>query len=118
MALTRRRSQKCVALKISVSERSEKRQEAAVLRTIAATRSDHPGLAHLLSTTDHFQLVGPNGLHECHVLDMLGPCLPDALEQMFRPQRLPGWLAKRIAKQTLLGLDYLHQRGISHGGLS
>ena len=65
---------------------------------------------------DHFQLDGPNGTHNCLVLELLGPSVPDVLDARFRGERLPAKLAKTIAKQTLLGLDYLHQQKIGHGG--
>ena len=65
---------------------------------------------------DHFQLDGPNGTHDCLVLELLGPSVPDLLDAHFRGERLPGKLAKKIAKQVLLGLDYLHQQKIGHGG--
>ena len=65
---------------------------------------------------DHFQLDGPNGTHHCLVLEMLGPSVSDWLDARCRDERLPGRLARSIAKQALLGLDVLHQQGIGHGG--
>jgi serine/threonine-protein kinase SRPK3 len=66
---------------------------------------------------DSFQLSGPNGKHECIVLELLGPSIRDLLESCFGGERLPGKVAKSVAKQTLLGLDYLHKRKIGHGGM-
>lgn len=65
---------------------------------------------------DHFQLDGPNGTHDCLVFELLGPSVADLLDRRFHGERLPGKLAKHIAKQALLGLDYLHQQKITHGG--
>jgi serine/threonine-protein kinase SRPK3 len=65
---------------------------------------------------DHFQLDGPNETHDCLVLELLGPSVPDLLDARFHDERLPGKLAKDIAKQALLGLNYLHQQKIGHGG--
>jgi serine/threonine-protein kinase SRPK3 len=62
---------------------------------------------------DHFQIKGPNGTHECLVLEMLGPSVADLLDSI---ERLPGALAKSIAKQTLLGLRFLHEQKIAHAG--
>jgi serine/threonine-protein kinase SRPK3 len=118
IALTVTRSHECVALKVSVSNCEKESREATVLRTIASAGSHHPGRAHLISMTDLFKLQGPNGSHHCFALDMMGPSVPDVLERKFGDQRLPGRLAKSIARQALLGLDYLHQQGIAHGGLS
>ncbi|KAI9679435.1 MAG: hypothetical protein M1817_005457 [Caeruleum heppii] len=66
---------------------------------------------------DHFKLDGPNGTHDCLVLELLGPSVTDLLEARFRGERLPAKLAKSIAKQALLGLDCLHQQKIAHGDL-
>ena len=87
------------------------------MRAVAALRSDQSGSTQLISMTDHFRLRGPNGVHECFVLEMTGPSVPDVIEHKFPDQRLPGRLAKSVAKQALLGLDCLHQQGIAHGGL-
>lgn len=85
---------------------------------MAAIRSEHPGSRHLMPMLDHFHLDGPNGTHDCLVLEPLGPSVPDLLDARFRGERLPGTLAKKkiFAKQALLGLDYLHKRKIGHGG--
>jgi serine/threonine-protein kinase SRPK3 len=66
---------------------------------------------------DNFQLSGPNGNHGCIVLELLGPSIRDLLEFRFDGERLPGKIAKSVAKQTHLGLDYLHKRNIGHGGM-
>jgi serine/threonine protein kinase len=65
---------------------------------------------------DHFQVHGPNGTHHCLVLEFLGPSVPDLLDRRIPDERLPGKLAKSIAKQALLALDYLHEQEIGHGG--
>lgn len=103
-------------MKVSVSERGERTREFKVLRAIATIRSEHRGCRHLVQMLDHFQLDGPNGTHSCVVLELLGPSVPDLLDARFRGGRLPGNLAKTIAKQALLGLDYLHEQKIGHGG--
>lgn len=65
---------------------------------------------------DHFECKGPNGSHDCLVLELLGPSVSNLLEEHFHGERLPGKLAKSIARQALLGLDLLHQQRIGHGG--
>lgn len=98
-----------------MSERGQRDREFEVLRAIT-THSEHPGSRHLVQMLDYFQLEGPNGTHNCAVLELLGPSIPDLLDARFRGERLPGKLAKNIAKQALLGLDVLHQYKIGHGG--
>ena len=68
-----------------------------------------------MTMTDSFQTSGPNGNHECLVLELLGPSVADYLDA-HSMERLPGTLAKTIAKQGLLGLCFLHERGIAHAG--
>ncbi|EFQ98010.1 CMGC protein kinase [Nannizzia gypsea CBS 118893] len=66
---------------------------------------------------DDFDLEGPNGSHKCLVYELLGPNIPDTIDAHFPDGRLPGKLAKVIAKQSLIGLDSLHQHNIGHGDL-
>jgi len=68
-----------------------------------------------MTMTDCFQIIGPNGTHACLVLELLGPSVADYLDAHFT-ERLPGKLAKTIAKQALLGMCCLHERGIAHAG--
>ena len=67
---------------------------------------------------DDFHVEGPNGTHHCLVFEVLGPSVPDTKDARFSDGRLPGKLAKTIAKQVLSGLEFLHQEKIGHGGES
>lgn len=80
--------------------------------------SHHPRLKHTVRMLDDFDLKGPNGSHKCLVYELLGPNIPDTIDAHFPDGRLPGKLAKVIAKQSLIGLDSLHQQNIGHGGRS
>jgi serine/threonine-protein kinase SRPK3 len=85
------------------------------MKTLAAIQ---PKPQHVMFMTDDFDLTGPNGSHKCLVFDLVGPNIPDITETYFSDGRLPGDLAKRIAKQALIGLESLHQHKICHGGRS
>jgi len=65
---------------------------------------------------DYFIIDGPNGTHSCVVLELLGPNVPDVLDYFYNKERLPAGLAKSIAYQTLLGIDFLQKNRIGHGG--
>lgn len=80
--------------------------------------SHHPRPKHTVHMLDDFDLIGPNGSHKCLVYELLGPNIPDTIDAHFPEGRLPGKLAKVIAKQCLIGLDSLHQQNIGHGGKS
>lgn len=104
-------------MKIAVSEPNQQNRETTVLRTIAAKHSDQPGYQHLMTMQDSFQISGPNGTHECLVLELLGPSVADLLDAHSGIERLPGTLAKTFAKQALLGLCVLHELKIAHAGI-
>lgn len=107
-----------VAVQVSVSERQNGKFDRClrVTRKLAPSSSAHPGAAFVMQTRDHFTLDGPNGTHECLVLELLGPSVTDVLEVRFRDGRLPAEIARRVARRTLSALDYLHSHGIGHGG--
>jgi serine/threonine-protein kinase SRPK3 len=110
------RNQEYVALKVSVAEFHERSRELGVLRTLAGLNSGEAGSQHVLQLLDHFHIEGPNGKHECLVLEFLGPSVTDVLDVRFNDERLPGTLARTIAQQALVGLAYLHKHNIGHGG--
>ncbi|PYI03357.1 kinase-like protein [Aspergillus sclerotiicarbonarius CBS 121057] len=110
------REESYVAIKICVSEGGNDRnqRELDILKKLTST---HSSSRHIMRLLDHFDLDSPNGTHRCLVLELLGPSVPDMIEARFTDGRLPGNLAKAIAKQALLGLDLLHEQKIAHGDL-
>ncbi|OAX80213.1 hypothetical protein ACJ72_05460 [Emergomyces africanus] len=106
-----------VAIKISVAERNHD-EETRELQTMRELATHHLCLKHTVHMLDDFDLKGPNGSHKCLVYELLGPNIPDIIDVHFPDGRLPGKLAKVIAKQSLIGLDSLHQQNIGHGGRS
>ncbi|KAG6236571.1 hypothetical protein E4U47_001131 [Claviceps purpurea] len=111
-----RKDNRYVAVKITKSEVEESR-ELKVLRAISAAPQDHPGSAHVNRMLDHFTLVGPNGTHDCLVLELLGPNVQDIVQRRCKGSRLSSKLAKVFAKQALQGLDFLAVNDIGHGDL-
>ncbi|KAI9035636.1 protein kinase [Aspergillus affinis] len=110
------REESYVALKISIAEREHdgKTRELQIMKELA---SHHPRPKHTVHLLDDFDIRGPNGSHKCLVYELLGPNIPDTIDAHFPGGRLPGKLAKVIAKQALIGLDSLHQQSIGHGDL-
>ncbi|PWY63810.1 kinase-like protein [Aspergillus eucalypticola CBS 122712] len=70
---------------------------------------------HIVRMFDYFDIRGPNGIHPCLVLEMLGPSVADLVEGRFADGRLPGSLARDVARQAMVGLDALQRREIAHG---
>ncbi|KAI0115513.1 kinase-like domain-containing protein [Nemania sp. FL0031] len=108
-----------VALKVSMSEKSND-SEAHILSAISKLSEEygnHPGRHHLVQMLDRFTVYGPNGTHDCLVLELFGPSVHDVVHSLDDDRRLPAELAKSTAYQVLLGLDFLSIRKIGHGYL-
>ncbi|ESK87129.1 cmgc srpk protein kinase [Moniliophthora roreri MCA 2997] len=77
----------------------------------------HPGRSHVISFLDHFKHKGPNGIHVCMVFEVLGENLLGLIKR-HQTRGVPIPLVKQIAKQVLLGLDYMHRCcGVIHTDL-
>ncbi|KAN0066973.1 Protein kinase-like domain containing protein [Elaphomyces granulatus] len=110
-----------VALKIAVASMSKTSNELMILqRLAAATSTKVKPVTELLDKFDH---EGPNGVHLCLVFEPMGPSVNSMVEELpcFNPRyehmnvRYPFWMAKRILRQALQGLEFLHRNGIAHG---
>ncbi|KAF4455191.1 hypothetical protein F53441_2429 [Fusarium austroafricanum] len=106
-----------VAVKIAVSEMNGS-SELKILQALSVLPSYHPGSSSVNRLLDHFPLVGPNGAHDCLVLEPLGPSIADIVDHHCKDDRLPFKLAKSFAKQVLEGVDFLSANNIGHGDLN
>ncbi|CAG8977773.1 hypothetical protein HYALB_00011158 [Hymenoscyphus albidus] len=113
-------TQKHVALKVvrSAAHYTETAvDEIKLLNKIVAAKPDHPGRKHVVSLLDSFDHKGPNGTHVCMVFEVLGENLLGLIKR-WHHRGIPMPLVKQIAKQVLMGLDYLHREcGIIHTDL-
>ena len=89
--------------------------ELDCLKTIKAANPNHPGFKHCPHLYDAFIAESRHGPHMCIVTNALGwnmTHLRSSSQGAF-----PVALSKRIIKQTLLALDYLHREcGLVHTG--
>lgn len=77
----------------------------------------HAGRSHVISFLDHFRHKGPNGTHVCMVFEVLGENLLGLIKR-HQNKGVPMPLVRQIAKQILLGLDYMHRCcGVIHTGI-
>ncbi|KAF1948634.1 kinase-like protein [Byssothecium circinans] len=107
-----------VSMKVVVSEKSDSQKgELGILKHIEA-KSDgqHPGRKHISRLLDSFYHEGPNGQHMCIVSELLGPKVSTVAEKSTN-YRLDSKLARRISRQLLLAVDYLHSCGVAHGDI-
>ena len=113
-----------VALKILTASTSAAGKEIEIHDTLSRSRVAHEGKKHVMILRDRFSHIGPNGTHQCLVFEVMGPSaagmiesFPISNDRMAHCFRFPLFIAKSILQQTLLGLDFLHENGISHGDL-
>jgi len=91
--------------------------EIKLLQRIISSDPTHPGRRHVISFLDHFRHRGPNGSHVCMVFEVLGENLLGLIRR-HQSKGVPMPLVKQIAKQILLGLDYMHRScGMIHTDL-
>ena len=96
--------------------------ELQVLRHITQV-APVEGTSHITKVLDEFDHCGPYGVHKCLVFEPMGPSANTMVEELpqFNPRkygmtvRYPPWMAKRILKQSLQALAFLHENGIAHG---
>ncbi|MCO5612176.1 hypothetical protein L7F22_066438 [Adiantum nelumboides] len=91
--------------------------EIKLLQRLVAANPHHAGRRHCVSLLDHFKHKGPNGSHVCMVFEVLGENLLGLIKR-YQHRGVPPHIVKQIAKQVLLGLDYMHREcGIIHTDL-
>lgn len=121
-----------VAMKVLRAKFSENCKELEFYNHISRVHPAVPGKEHAARLLDSFNFSGPNGIHCCLVLELMGPNIQDMLynnskfEVWFGPDEyddLGHWeyiysinISKLICRQTLQGLGFLHNEGITHGG--
>ncbi|ESK98221.1 cmgc srpk protein kinase [Moniliophthora roreri MCA 2997] len=83
------------------------RDEIKLLSKVASFSPTHPGRQYIVSFLDSFSHQGPEAQHICIVFEPLGENLLALIERN-RKKGVPRSLVKLIARQVLLGLQYLH----------
>lgn len=105
-----------VSLKILVANESSISTEATILQILCSSDSTHPGRRFIPLLLDEFSFDGPNGHHVCLVQEPAGCNIAaskeDSVNFMF-----PAESARSIAAQIIMGVSYLHSRGVCHGGM-
>jgi serine/threonine-protein kinase SRPK3 len=108
-----------VALKIIVARLVNTSNEINILQYLrnASKSRIHPGSDHVLGHLDNFRVAGPNGTHHVLVFDVLGSS-PDELRNGNEEGEELVWKRSRIiSKEVALGVAYLHELGVVHGGI-
>ncbi|KAJ5543912.1 kinase-like protein [Penicillium frequentans] len=111
------KSNKYVALKVCTASANPK--EAEILSTLTRPRClpvNHPGMEMVPSILDRFIIRGPNGHHACYVTTPARASLAGVKDgSWIRLFQLD--VARSLAAQLVLVMDYVHTQGIVHGDL-
>lgn len=120
-----------VALKITKSKVASSVQEWDVWQHVSSKSRPHPGKKNVLRLLDLFKHYGPTGIHHCFVFEVMGPSVRSYIknfigetaqisncpEESRMNVKVPLSTVKSMLRQVLLGLDFLHKRGILHNDL-
>jgi serine/threonine-protein kinase SRPK3 len=110
------RHKRPVAVKILVSELRRQHQEVSLHRRLAGGPIDHPGRNNVPELFDSCEVRGPNGVHQCLVMELLGSSMA-SLAESYTANRLPGSVAWKVCRQVVQAVAYVHRMGVVHGGL-
>ncbi|TPX07214.1 uncharacterized protein E0L32_010917 [Thyridium curvatum] len=80
---------------------------------LARLDRSRPGAEYVALPLDSFAVTGPNGVHQCLVLPVLGPCVSPRLWLNLKGD--VSITLQRMARQSALALHFLHQQGYCHG---
>lgn len=103
-----------VALKIVRADT----REAQILKHLAQHPQDHPGSKHVMKLLDYFVIETTNGSYDGLALEIVGFNISDAVIDSTHGKwgMLDKDRARRAARQTAMGLAYMHQSKVGHGG--
>ncbi|KAF2150580.1 kinase-like protein [Myriangium duriaei CBS 260.36] len=103
-----------VSLKIMTADHPNPHRE---LDNLLECRTKPSHGSQVIKLLDDFLHVGPNGLHQCLVLELLGPTLATEVHHSSESGgRLDSDEVCHIASQILRALAWLHGNDLAHGG--
>lgn len=110
------RQQRLASLKILTAECTTHSRELEILRALQEDEFVH-NVVRLLDSFLHTGVTGPNGTHQCLVLELLGPSVHHVIRNDYSPEDpLGSYTILRITRQLLQGLASVHAAGYAQGG--
>ncbi|CAI7649154.1 unnamed protein product [Penicillium bialowiezense] len=108
---------KYAAMKVCTANANPKEVDiVSMLTRPDCPSTSHPGKIMVPSILDRFTIHGPNGNHACYVTALASASLSDAKDgSWIRLFQLD--VARSLAAQLVLVVDYIHAQGIVHGDL-
>lgn len=88
------------------------------LQSLGAHFPGSPSSKHIVQLLDQFVHNGPNGSHQCLVLELLGSSINAVIHhQNKQKQQLTPNTVLKISKQLQQAIDFMHSTGFAHGGM-
>lgn len=109
-----------MALKILTADACDGKNDTFELDMLRHIRTKPPGVIgseKVMGLMDDFSHTGPNGRHTCLVFKPMGPDMSH-FRGLFPIPRIPTPVAKKVSKDLLLSLVFLHDHcNIIHTGM-
>jgi serine/threonine-protein kinase SRPK3 len=111
-----------VALKIILADALSDCSELEIFQKLGVALGEErkaEGGRYIGGLLDSFAISGPNGTHLCLVSELMGPsidALGDCCGKVGDRRRLQANFTRKIARQVVLGLKFLHSKQVCHGG--
>lgn len=105
-----------VAVKVATAYSDPREPEImSFLNCDCSSTANHPGRAMIPLIQDQFILQGPNGIHACYSTVPASCSLSDAKDGSYK-RIFQIETARSLIAQLVLAIDYVHKRGVIHGG--
>lgn len=86
------------------------------LRILSQIKERHPQADNIIQLLDHFEHVGPNGVHLCLVLELMWTDVSDLMGGYHGYPEIRTVISKEVTRQALHGLEILSELKIAHNG--
>lgn len=116
--LTAGRLEQWVAVKILIADATKESRELDTLRALSEHSKADLGSEHIVQLRDNFLHEGPNGCHQCLVLELLGPTVEHYVNRYYEEgERLDTDEILDLSTQLLQAVAFMHEAGYAHGGI-